>query len=206
VRRVVLAVLAAGVATPALSAPALAAPSLQLGAVWSDHAVIQRDRPVVVQGLAEPGAAVSGMLGTERAEGKARADGTFALTFGPRAASAQAVDLTVSAGAQTLRVTDLLVGDVWLCSGQSNMEFQLSRALNGGMEVAMSADPALRLLQVPKTTSYLPEKEFGRPTRWAVSGPETSSDFSAVCWFMARELRRARGVPIGAVHASWGGS
>ena len=205
-RRVVLAVLAAGVATPALSAPALAAPSLELGAVWSDHAVIQRDRPVVVQGRAEPGAAVSGMLGAERAEGKAGTDGTFTLTFGPRAASAQAVDLTVSAGGQTLRVADLLVGDVWLCSGQSNMEFQLSRALNGGMEVAMSADPALRLLQVPKTTSYLPEREFGRPTRWAISGPETSGDFSAVCWFMARELRRARGVPIGAVHASWGGS
>ncbi len=205
-RRAVLAVLAAGVATSALSAPVFATPSLELGAVWSDHAVIQRDRPVVVQGRAEPGAAVSGMLGTERAEGKAGADGAFALTFGPRAASAQAVDLTVSAGARTLRVADLLVGDVWLCSGQSNMEFQLSRALNGGMEVAMSADPALRLLQVPKTTSYLPEQEFGRPTRWAVSGPETSGDFSAVCWFMARELRRARGVPIGAVHASWGGS
>ncbi|NLR39705.1 sialate O-acetylesterase [Novosphingobium sp. ERW19] len=189
-----------------VSAPAMAAPALELGAVWSDHAVIQRDRPVVVEGRALPGAVVAGTLGGEAAQAKAGADGAFALTFRARKASAEATDLKVTSGSESVSVSDLLVGDVWLCSGQSNMEFQLSRALNGGMEVAMSADPALRLLQVPKAMSYLPEREFGKQTRWAVSGPETSGGFSAVCWFMARELRRARGVPIGAVHASWGGS
>lgn len=189
-----------------VSAPAMAAPALELGAVWSDHAVIQRDRPVVVEGRALPGAVVAGTLGDETAQAKAGADGAFALTFRARKASAEATDLKVTSGSESVSVSDLLVGDVWLCSGQSNMEFQLSRALNGGMEVAMSADPALRLLQVPKAMSYLPEREFGKDTRWAVSGPETSGGFSAVCWFMARELRRARGVPIGAVHASWGGS
>lgn len=199
--RPLLVVLAAGV-----SAPAMAAPALELGAVWSDHAVIQRDRPVVVEGRAAAGAVVSGTLGLERAEARAGADGAFALNFPARKASAESIDLKVTSGSESVTVADLLVGDVWLCSGQSNMEFQLSRALNGGMEVAMSADPALRLLQVPKAMSYLPKREFGKVTRWAVSGPETSGGFSAVCWFMARELRRARGVPIGAVHASWGGS
>nr|WP_144906338.1 sialate O-acetylesterase [Novosphingobium taihuense] len=184
----------------------MAASTLELGAVWSDHAVIQRDRPVVVEGRAAPGAMVSGTLGSEAAQAKAGADGAFALTFKARQASADSTNLKVTSGPESVSVADLLVGDVWLCSGQSNMEFQLSRALNGGMEVAMSADPSLRLLQVPKTMSYLPERRFGGDTRWAVSGPETSGNFSAVCWFMARELRRARGVPIGAVHASWGGS
>lgn len=189
-----------------VSAPAMAAPTLELGAVWSDHAVIQRDRPVVVEGRAAPGAVVSGSLGSDTAQVRAGPDGAFALTFKARQGSAESTNLKVTSGSESLTVADLLVGDVWLCSGQSNMEFQLSRTLNGGTEVAMSADPALRLLQVPKTTSYLPERSFGQDTRWAVSGPETSGNFSAVCWFMARELRRTRGVPIGAVHASWGGS
>ncbi|MGV3512271.1 MAG: sialate O-acetylesterase [Novosphingobium sp.] len=196
-----LFVLAAGI-----SLPAMAAPTLELSAVWSDHAVIQRDRPVVVEGRAAPGAVVSARLGADMAEARAGAEGAFALTFPARKASAEPANLKVTSGSESVTVSDLLVGDVWLCSGQSNMEFQLSRALNGGMEVAMSADSSLRLLQVPKTTSYLPERSFGREVRWAVSGPETSGNFSAVCWLMARELRRARGVPIGAVHASWGGS
>lgn len=188
------------------AAPALAAPALELGAVWSDHAVIQRDRPVLVEGRAAPNAVVSATLGTERAEGKADAAGDFTLRFAARPASADPVDLAVTSGGQSLRVSDLAVGDVWLCSGQSNMEFPLAHALNGGMEVARSGDPGLRLLQVPKAMAYLPARAFGKPTRWAVAGPDSTADFSAVCYFMARELRRARGVPIGAIHASWGGS
>ncbi len=190
----------------AFAAPAMAAPTLQLGAVWSDHAVIQRGQPVVVEGIASPAARVSGDLGSDRAETIADAQGRFALTFAGRPAAAAPVDLTVSSGSETARVSDLLVGDVWLCSGQSNMEFPLSRALNGEMEAGMAADPMLRLLQVPKTIAYVPERSFGKDTRWAIAAPESAAPFSAACYFMARELRRARGVPVGAIHASWGGS
>ncbi|TXI12982.1 MAG: hypothetical protein E6Q63_00090 [Novosphingobium sp.] len=79
-----------------VSAPAMAAPALELGAVWSDHAVIQRDRPVVVEGRALPGAVVAGTLGDETAQAKAGADGAFALTFRARKASAEATDLKVN--------------------------------------------------------------------------------------------------------------
>lgn len=198
-----LAVLAGGLA---FAAPAFAAPTLQLGAVWSDHAVIQRGQPVVVEGAASPGVRVTGALGSDHAEAVADAQGRFALTFAARPASSTAIELAVASGGETARVADLLVGDVWLCSGQSNMEFPLSRALNGEMEAGLSADPQLRLLQVPKTIAYVPERSFGKDTRWALSGPESAAPFSAACYFMARELRRARGVPVGAVHASWGGS
>lgn len=189
-----------------ISVPAFAAPALQLSAVWSDHAVIQRGQPVVVEGAASPRARVTGVLGGDQAQAVADAQGRFALTFAPRQASAAPVELAVSTGGETARVADLLVGDVWLCSGQSNMEFPLSRALNGEMEAGLSADPQLRLLQVPKSIAYVPERSFGKDTRWALSGPESAAPFSAACYFMARELRRARGVPVGAVHASWGGS
>ena len=198
-----LGLLAGGLA---LAAPALAAPALQLGAVWSDHAVIQRDQPIAVEGIASPAARVTGALGSEQAEAVADAQGRFVLRFAPRQSSATPVDLAVSAGSETTRVADLLVGDVWLCSGQSNMEFPLSRALNGEMEAGLADDPQLRLLQVPKAIAYLPERSFGKDTRWALSAPQSAAPFSATCYFMARELRRARGVPVGAIHASWGGS
>lgn len=177
-----------------------------LAAVWTDHAVIQRDAPVRVAGTAAPGAVVTGQLGDARAETRADAAGAFVLGFAPRAASAVPVDLVVRAGAAEAVRHDLLVGDVWLCSGQSNMEFPLSRALNGAAEVAQAADPDLRLLQVPRATAALPQAAFGRPTAWAAAAPANAADFSAACYFMARDLRTALKVPIGAIHASWGGS
>ncbi|WP_225205011.1 sialate O-acetylesterase [Novosphingobium huizhouense] len=201
-----LAALLAGVAALALPGLAAATPALELGAVWSDHAVIQRDRPIVVEGRAAPGASVEGVLGSEQARTKADREGHFALRFAARAASAQGVALTVTSAGARAQASDLLVGDVWLCSGQSNMEFPLARALNGAIEVARSGDPALRLLQVPKALSYLPERQFARPTAWALASAESSAEFSAACYFMARALRKARGVPVGAIHASWGGS
>ena len=201
-RRTALLVAAAAYSCPALAA----APTLQLGAVWSEHAVIQRGQPIVVEGIASPAARVAGTLGTEPAAAIADAEGRFALRFAPRAASAQPATLAVSAGDETVSVGDLLVGDVWLCSGQSNMEFPLSRALNGDMEAGLASDPLLRLLQVPKTIAYVPDRVFGKDTRWSLAAPETAAPFSAACYFMARELRRARGVPVGAVNASWGGS
>jgi sialate O-acetylesterase len=114
--------------------------------------------------------------------------------------------LTVSSGADRAQASDLLVGDVWLCSGQSNMEYPVARALNGPGEVAGAGDGGLRLLTVPKKTAMQPQTSFGGPVRWAASSPQSASDFSAACYFMARDLRKALHVPIGAIHSSWGGS
>lgn len=197
-----LAACPAAFAAPAQQAPA----TLMLLPVWGDHAVIQRDAPVKVAGTAAPLAMVSGQLGQVSAQAKADARGEFVLTFPARPASATPVDLTVTAGDQTLQRHDLLVGDVWLCSGQSNMEFPLSRALNGEMEAARAADPSLRLLEVPKTVAYTPQREFGRPTAWRESSRDSATTFSAACYFMARDLRATLKVPVGAIHSSWGGS
>jgi len=180
--------------------------SLTLLPVWGDHAVIQRDAPVKVDGDAAPRAAVSGRLGEATAQTQADARGRFELVFPARAASTTAVDLVVSANGQSVARHDLLVGDVWLCSGQSNMEFPLARALNGEMEAAHSADPMLRLLEVPKTIAYEPQRDFGRPAAWQASARESTIGFSAACYLMARNLRTALKVPVGAIHASWGGS
>src|SRR5215218_4261506 len=101
---------------------------------------------------------------------------------------------------------DLLVGDVWLCSGQSNMEFPLARALNGDAEAAAAADPQLRVLTIPKKTEAAPAAGFGGPVVWAAASPRSVRDFSAACYFMVRDLRASRKVPVGAIAASWGGT
>ncbi|MFN4136619.1 MAG: sialate O-acetylesterase [Novosphingobium sp.] len=198
--------LALGPALGLLAGTGAAAQELEISAVWTDHAVIQRGTPVIVEGRAAPGQRIAARLGNEAANARADGTGRFALTFAPRPASAEPVALTLEAGGHRLERRDLLVGDVWLCSGQSNMEFALSRALNGEAEAARAADPALRLLQVPKGQAFTPQTGFAAPVQWMPSTPESAADFSAACWFMARELRRQRGVPVGAIHASWGGS
>ncbi|MCX7283107.1 MAG: sialate O-acetylesterase [Novosphingobium sp.] len=188
------------------AAPAWAAQALELGAVWTDHAVVQPGQPVLVEGRSVPLEAVSGQFGNERAAARADKQGRFTLRFAPRAASSDPLTLTVAAGGATVVRSDLLVGDVWLCSGQSNMEFPVRRALNGDTEVDAASDPQMRLLQVPKSIAYVPQNGFSAPTAWTPATPQTVREFSAACYFMARELRRARGVPVGAIHASWGGS
>jgi sialate O-acetylesterase len=187
-----------------LPAAALAAPTLS--PVWQDGAVIQRDKPVVVEGSAAPGATVSGSLGGTPASAKAGKDGTFALAFAARPASADPVTLTVRDSTGSATVSDIVVGDVWLCSGQSNMEWSVAAGLNGFGNTASSADPLLRMMTVPRETAALPVEAFGGEVAWQKASPETTGRFSAACYYMLRDLRKATGVPQGAVHSSWGGS
>lgn len=190
----------------ALTGGAAQAASLNLSPVWGDHGVIQREAPVVVGGTAMPGATVKASLGAAQAQARADRTGHFALTFPAREASEVPVDLTVEAGGERIVRHDLLVGDVWLCSGQSNMEFPVARALNGGFEAAMSSDPQLRLLTIPQAISFSPQEAFARPVVWQSAARESVTSFSAACYFMLRDLRKALKVPMGAIHSSWGGS
>jgi sialate O-acetylesterase len=100
----------------------------------------------------------------------------------------------------------VLVGDVWLCSGQSNMELPVSRALNSESEISGAKDPQLRLLTVPKKTAAQASAHLGGPAPWAAASPDSVRGFSAACYFMARELRASERVPVGAINASWGGT
>ena len=187
-----------------LSTVVQAAPTLS--PVWIDHAVIQRGQPITVEGSATPGGTVHAILGEVAASAKAGEDGRFHLTFPAREASAEPVSLTVSEGNASTGVDDLVVGDVWLCSGQSNMELPVARALNSYNEIRSSADPLLRLLTIPKATAPTPSARFGGEVAWTTARPETVADFSAACFYMAQNLRHDLNIPIGAIHASWGGS
>jgi sialate O-acetylesterase len=196
----VAATLVAAAASPALAAP-------QLSAVWSDHAVVQRDAPIRVEGTSAPRERVSGRFGDSTATARADAQGHFTLEFPARPAISEPQTLTVmGADGTAVTVSDILVGDVWLCSGQSNMEWPLSASVGGTAAMQASADPGLRLMLVPKDTAAAPQRAFAAPTPWALASPDSTTPFSAACYYMARKLRQDLKVPIGAINSNWGGS
>ena len=188
-----------------LPAAAQAAPRL-LDPMFADHAVIQRDRPIAVWGEAAPGAKVDVSLGPDHVTATSGADGIWRATLAPMKAGGP-YTLSAHSGGEALAANDVLVGDVFMCSGQSNMEWPVGASVNGKDEVAHSADTGIRLLTIPQYASPIQVARLPEPAQWKLAGPDSTGDFSAVCFFMAQGLRaERREVPIGLIDNSWGGS
>ncbi|MBN6150566.1 beta galactosidase jelly roll domain-containing protein [Xanthomonas sp. AmX2] len=189
-------------------APALAqaADAPLLHALFQDHAVLQRDAPIRVWGQAAPGATVSVELAQQRASARADRQGRWQAHLPPLPAGGPYTLSARSGAGSTQRVQDVLIGDVWLCSGQSNMELPVHRTLDSRSEIADAAHPAIRLLKVPAQSSATPQAGFGGAVAWQPATPDTVRDFSAACYYFARELRKHVDVPMGLINASWGGS
>ena len=196
----------AAVALGALLPGAVDSAPRLLDPMFADHAVVQRDRPIAVWGEAAPGAQVDVTLGPDHATATTGADGSWRATL-PAMKAGGPYTLSAHSGAASLAAGDVLVGDVFMCSGQSNMEFPVVASDHGKDEVAHSADAGIRLLTIPQYSSAVPLVRLPQPARWKVAGPDSSGDFSAVCFFMAQHLRAERkNVPIGLIDNSWGGS
>ncbi|AOH84154.1 9-O-acetylesterase [Sphingomonas panacis] len=198
-----LRTIAAGASLLALATPALAAPKLD--GLIGDHAVVQRGKPVVVTGTATPGEPVTLVLAGHSAQARAGRDGVFSATL-PALPAGGPYDLSVIAPSGTTQVHDLLVGDVFLCSGQSNMELPVERAQDAGSAIHAPVDDQLRLVTIAKATAPVAQDHLAQQPAWASAGPLTTGGFSAACFYMAQELRKTAKVPIGAIHSSWGGS
>ena len=187
------------------SAPALAEP--HVGPGYGEGMVLQRDMPIMVSGTAAPGARVTGTLGGDKASAVAGTDGNFTLTFPARAASETGVSLTLRDSTGETSIGGLLVGDVYLCSGQSNMELSVNRALDTYNQLRLAPDDGIRLLKVPKSTAAVPQASFSEPVSWQPATRESVAEFSAACFYMGKQLRADRaGVPVGLIHSNWGGS
>ena len=193
-----LAFVLLGTCSAATAAPTLEPP-------LSDHAVLQRGQPIPVWGTAAPKETVTVALGSGSRTVKAAPDGRWRADLPPMQAGGP-FQLTASSGSGRAVANDVLIGDVWLCSGQSNMEYPVRRALNGEGEAAAAADPELRLMKVPQQLSDTPQRSFAKMPAWRSAGPQSVGDFSAACYFMVRALRSSRKVPIGAIDDSWGGT
>jgi sialate O-acetylesterase len=186
-----------------LSSSAIAAPAID--PQFGSHAVIQRGKPIVLSGTAAPGERVSVTFAGQTRAAVAERNGKWSANFAPRSAGGP-YTISVSGPDGTASADDVMVGDVWLCSGQSNMEYPLRRALNGDGEVQSAADPDLRLMKVGQQLASTPQSSFAKPPAWQRSVPDTARDFSAACFFMVRDLRKTEKVPVGAIDDSWGGT
>jgi len=172
--------------------------------LFSDHAVVQRDRPVPVWGRAAPGENVTVTFAGQSRSGLTASDGRWVVLLDPLPASTQGADLTI-AGKNTIVLHDIVVGEVWLCSGQSNMEFHVDRALNAAREIAAANFPLLRHVTIARAVAEAPSDD-AKTSGWLAATPESAGQFTAVGYFFARDLFQKLGVPIGIVHSSWGGT
>lgn len=175
--------------------------------MFQDHAVLQRDRNVRIWGEADPGAEV--VVDIAGSEVKTRADakdGRWEATLPPQPAGGPHELKVRSSTGEMRSVADVLFGDVWLCSGQSNMELPVRRVINSDTEIGRSANDRIRLLTVDRKSSSVARRDFITPVKWEAARPGTVNEFSAACYFLGRDLQAATGVPQGLIHSSWGGS
>lgn len=190
--------LAMGAAALAAATPAAA--DVRLAGVFGDHMVLQRGLPIPVWGTAAPGEQVEVAMGQVRRRARAGADGHWSLRL-PALAAGGPHDLR--AGSSVLR--DVLIGDVWLCAGQSNMEWTLAQSRDAASEIAAADAPSVRHVKIAHSARLLPQTDVDAAP-WHPAQPAHVGDFSAVGWYFAQRLHTELGVPIGLVNNSWGGS
>jgi sialate O-acetylesterase len=174
-----------------------------LSPLFGDHAVLQRGVPVPVWGRAEPGEHVVVRFGGVEAGTDAGEDGRWQVMLPMLSVGMRGELVCASASGRTTSL-DVMTGDVWLCTGQSNMEWTLHKSANGDQEVAAAHFPEIRQFRVKQVTSDVPLAEPAG--RWVVCLPETAGDFTAVGYFFARDLWNRNRVPQGLINASWGGT
>lgn len=197
-------VFAASLIALSIGAVSEATAEVKLASIFGDSMVLQQELLVPVWGWADAGETVKVEFAGQTKVVAAGDDGTWQITLEPLKASAEGQTLKVS-GTNTVELSDVLVGEVWICSGQSNMEWSLSRSLNAQEEIAAADFPNIRLFNVPgHITSPVPKTEV--PGQWQVCTPQTAPGFSAVGQFFGRRIHKELGVPVGLVGSNWGGT
>ncbi len=184
-----------------LDRPATA--DVKLPTVIDSHMVLQRDVPLTIWGWADAGEAVTVSLGENSATTKADEQGNWKVKLAPMKADGKSHQLSVT-GNNKIELNDILIGEVWVGSGQSNMEMRLT-STNGATEAIAAADhPQLRLFHVPKVQTKTPAKDV--KAKWNVCTPKTVGSFSAALYYFGLRLQQDLDVPIGLINSSWGGS
>jgi sialate O-acetylesterase len=204
---VVMLVLFAGCRTLEPNRDAVPASGLRFSAVFSDNMVLQHGMDIPVWGWADPGGRVTVSLGKRHASALVDDTGTWRVELSAMRVGGP-YTMTVR-GEKTLTLSNVMVGDVWICAGQSNMEMTLrpgpDAVLNAEQEVAAANYPGIRLFTVPPATSFTPKIDL-EGAGWQVCSPDTVETFSAVGYFFGRDLYQRLHVPIGLVNASRGAS
>lgn len=170
---------------------------------FSSHMVLQRDAPITIYGWATAGKTVKVTFNNKTLSAKANATGEWSIDFEKLKAGGP-YKMTISEDNQ-ITFDDIYIGDVWFCSGQSNMGWKLEDALNGKEELSKASYDQIKLLQVSRTMAGTPQQDIEKGT-WKTCSPEAAKGFSAVAYFFGRELYQQYQVPIGLINSSWGGT
>lgn len=176
--------------------------TVKLPALISDHMVLQRGEPVRIWGTADPGESVRVEFQGQTVSTKAAGNGKWAAWLNPLAAAGP-LEMTISAS-NTISIKDVLVGEVWVGSGQSNMEFALSSAVNHDEEIAHAEFPLIHLFHVKRAVADQPADDV--VGTWQVCSPESIRSFSAVEYFFGRDLYHDLHIPMGLIESDWGGT
>ena len=201
-RMLLAAVLATGLCAP------FARADVKPHALFSDGMVLQRDVKTRVWGKAEPGEKVSVVLSEKSGKGitpdpvEADKDGNWSIELSSSPAGGP-YTMTIK-GKNTIELKDVYVGDVWVGSGQSNMEMSLNGCADADKHKAASKNPKIRLFTVPRKIADNPQQDING--KWVECGPDTVGGFSGVAYFFGRDLQKALDIPIGLIHTSWGGT
>ncbi len=177
---------------------------LKIPAIIGDHMVLQQKQADPIWGWDTPGSTITVTFGHQTQSAVAGPDGKWLVKLDPVPANDQPQSLKISDGSQSLEIKDVLVGEVWMCSGQSNMGFVLRDDWNGDLEVAGADIAGLRLIYVPHLGTQELQDNF--KSAWKLSSPEAAARFTAVGYFYGRYLHQILHVPVGLIDNSWGGS
>jgi sialate O-acetylesterase len=179
---------------------------LKVANVFGDHMVLQRDKPIKIWGWNNSGENVIINFNGQSQVAITDKNGEWSMSLSAVSSGNGALSMEIKDSNESINFSDILMGEVWLCSGQSNMEWRVGNSDNAQEELKKADKyPNIRHLEIPKATSFKIEKDF-EDTDWSVSSSKTAGGFTAVGYFMAQKLHDELGVPIGLVHASWGGS
>lgn len=183
------------------------AAELKLASIFSDHMILQRDRSVAVWGYSDPNEVIEVEFKTQKKSVKAGADGKWSVQLDPLKADGEGATLKVvlkSSTDKSVVINDVVVGDVWLASGQSNMEWEMGWKQDSKDDIPNTDHPQLRIVQVPLVASLTPQSSID--AKWARSSPESAASFSAVGYYFGLNLLQETGVPIGIIQSAWGGT
>lgn len=172
--------------------------------LFSDHAVLQRETPVPVWGLADAGEKVTVAFAGQTKTATAGAQGNWSVKLDALAASSEPRELSIRGKESSVKISDVLVGDVWVAGGQSNMGVPLNSAHNAAEALPKAGDPQLRFFRVKTKTAAEPQRDC--VGIWEASTPDSAKNFSAVAYFFAREIRADQKVPVAVLQAPWGGT
>lgn len=177
--------------------------TVKLPHIFSSHMVLQRNKPVTIWGWADKGEKITIRFNGQQQKVKADRSGNWQVVF-PALPAGGPYELQIM-GRNEIKLEDILVGDVFICSGQSNMEWVVKNTNDAAREIKVATHPMIRLFTAPRATSYFPAKDLAGGD-WKVCSPATVGDFSAVAYFYGRKLQTDLDIPIGLVSTNWGGT